>query len=74
MNSTEKTRQLSEADYWYGTLRKNWKAKRPQNPKEMLDRAIAQDNPENIPDMYNEDAWQNDPDMDRKYQAERWDR
>ena len=73
MNSTEKTRQLSEADYWYGTLRKNWKTKsRIKEPKELIEGAIAKDNPENIPDMYDEDAYRFD--MDRKYQAERSDR
>jgi len=43
---------------------------RVKNPEEMLDKALAQDNPENIPDMYNEDRF----DIDRKYDAERWDR
>jgi len=36
------------------------------------DKNILKDNPESIPDMYNEDAFRFD--MDRKEHDERWDR
>jgi hypothetical protein len=37
-----------------------------------IDENIAKDNPELIPDMYDEDAFRFD--MERKENAERWDR
>ena len=49
-------------------------SKRIKDPKELLDRALAHDDPEFIHELYDEDAWQNDPDMERKYQYERTDR
>ena len=46
--------------------------KRIKDPKELLDKALAHDDPEKIHDMYDEDAFRFD--MDRKENAERWDR
>ena len=83
-----KTKTIASlADYMYPRLRKQWKKKRPQEPKELLDSAIAHDDPEQIPDMYDEDADGSDElrdakydwdmmnaDMERKEMAERWDR
>ena len=81
----EKTKKTI-ADYMYPKLRKNWK--RPKDPKELIDQAIAEDDPELIPDMYDDndgsdelrdaqydwDMMADRFDMDRKYQAERTDR
>jgi hypothetical protein len=44
------------------------KAKDKSRPEELIEK----DNPESIPDTYNEDAYRFD--MDRKENAERWDR
>ena len=54
--------------------------KRIKDPKELLDRALANDDPELIPDMYDDNDWRTEnrlaemADNDRKYQAERTDR
>ena len=59
---------------------------RIKEPKEMIERAIAEDDPENIPDMYDDIDGSDElrdaqydwdmmcADMERKEQAERWDR
>lgn len=69
--SNERKSMKTFADYIYPIQRKQWK-KRIGNPKELIDQAIQKDNPELIPDMYNEDAYR--ADMEIKEMAERWDR
>ena len=71
-NHNMKTRQksITLADYMYPILRR--KKKRIKDPKELLDRALAHDDPEQVHDMYDEDAYRFD--MARKEYAERWDR
>ena len=60
--------------------------KRIKDTEELLDKELAQDNPENIPDMYDDNDGSDEirdarydwdmmcADMERKEQAERWDR
>lgn len=81
-----KTKTIANlADYMYPKLRRQQKKKRPQNPKELIEQAIAKDDPELIPEMYDDndgsdelrDAkydWDMMADRERKYNAERWDR
>ena len=45
---------------------------RIKEPKELIERAIAEDDPELIPDMYDDNDWR--ADMQIKEMCERWDR